>query len=162
MCEKSGWVHGAIRVSRCRTWGFFFPAKPTSTHTYGKKSWISMSGHETRSTGSLNSGKTPADQVSCPDTEIRVFSEFEFPWTGFHLRVRTWNPVTGTCIPEKLGSPCQDMKPGPQGKLMYYYFYPGSDLREISRFLWEIECIEFECNKFVLVLVQIDLIHFEH
>ncbi len=23
-------------------------------------------------------------------------------------------------------------------------------------------CIEFECNKFVLVLVQIDLIHFEH
>ncbi len=23
-------------------------------------------------------------------------------------------------------------------------------------------CIEFECNEFVLVLVQIDLIHFEH
>jgi hypothetical protein len=23
-------------------------------------------------------------------------------------------------------------------------------------------CIEFECNKFVFVLVQIDLIHFEH
>ncbi len=23
-------------------------------------------------------------------------------------------------------------------------------------------CIKFECNKFVLVLVQIDLIHFEH
>ncbi len=28
--------------------------------------------------------------------------------------------------------------------------------------LREIECIEFECNKFVLVLDQIDLIHFEH
>ncbi len=54
------------------------------------------------------------------------------------------------------------MKPGPQGKLMYYYFYHGSDLREIIQFLREIECIKFECNKFVLVLVQIDLIHFEH
>ena len=28
---------GAIRVSRCRFCGIFFPAKPTSTHTYGKK-----------------------------------------------------------------------------------------------------------------------------
>jgi hypothetical protein len=37
-----------------------------------------------------------------------------------------------------------------------------SDLREIVRFLREIEFIEFECNAFVLVLVQIDLIHFEH
>ncbi len=54
------------------------------------------------------------------------------------------------------------MKLGPQGKLMYYYFYHGSDLREIIQFLHEIECIEFECNTFVLVLVQIDLIHFEH
>ena len=51
------------------------------------------------------------------------------------------------------------MKPGPQRKLMYYYFYHGSNLREIIRFLREIECIEFECNEFVLVLVQIDLIH---
>ncbi len=42
----------------------------------------------------------------------------------------------------------------------YYYFYHGSDLHEIIRFLRKIECIEFECNKFVLVLVQIDLIHF--
>ncbi len=50
------------------------------------------------------------------------------------------------------------MKPSPQGKLMYYYFYQGSDLREIIRFLREIECFEFECNKFVLVLVQIDLL----
>ncbi len=54
------------------------------------------------------------------------------------------------------------MKPGPQGKLMDYYFYHGSDLRKIIRFLQEIEWIEFECNEFVLVLVQIDLIHFEH
>ncbi len=37
VCEKSGWIHGAIRVSRCRFCGIFFPAKPTSTHTYGKK-----------------------------------------------------------------------------------------------------------------------------
>ncbi len=44
----------------------------------------------------------------------------------------------------------------------YYYFYHGSDLREIIRFLREIKCIEFECNKFVLVLFRIDLIHFEH
>jgi hypothetical protein len=47
-------------------------------------------------------------------------------------------------------------------KLMYYYFYYRSDLRKIIGFLREIECIEFECNEFVLVLVQIDLIHFEH
>ena len=28
--------------------------------------------------------------------------------------------------------------------------------------LHKIECIEFVCNEFVLVLVQIDLIYFEH
>jgi hypothetical protein len=32
-------------------------------------------------------------------------------------------------------------------------------LRKIVRFLRKIECIEFVCNEFVLVLVQIDLIH---
>ncbi len=45
-------------------------------------------------------------------------------------------------------------------KLMFCYFYHRSDLREIIQFLCEIECIKFEWNKFVLVLVQIDLIHF--
>jgi hypothetical protein len=45
---------------------------------------------------------------------------------------------------------------------MYYNLYHTSDLREIVKFLREIESIEFECNPFVLVLVQIDLIHFEH
>jgi hypothetical protein len=45
---------------------------------------------------------------------------------------------------------------------MYYYFYHESDLRIIIQFLREIECIQFECNKFVLVLVEIDLIHLEH
>ncbi len=47
-------------------------------------------------------------------------------------------------------------------KLLYYYFYHGSDLREIIPFLCKFECIEFECNEFVLVLVQIGLIRFEH
>jgi hypothetical protein len=103
-------------------------------------------------------------------------------WTGFHVLTRrskffrnasSHGPgvisvsghetrSTGTRIPEILGSLCQDMKPGPQGKLMYYYFYHGSDLREIIPFLRKIECIKFECNEFVLVLVQVDLIHFEH
>jgi hypothetical protein len=45
---------------------------------------------------------------------------------------------------------------------MYYYFYQGCDLREIIQFLGKIECIEFECNEFALVLVQIDLIRLEH
>ena len=62
----------------------------------------------------------------------------------------------------KNNDPCQDMKPGPQGKLMYYYFYHRSDLRKIIRFLRKIECIKFECIKFVLVLFKIDLLHFEH
>jgi hypothetical protein len=35
-------------------------------------------------------------------------------------------------------------------------------LRKIVRFLRKIECIEFVCNEFVLVLVQIDLIQFEN
>jgi hypothetical protein len=35
-------------------------------------------------------------------------------------------------------------------------------LRKIVQFLCKIECIEFVCNKFVLVLVQIDLIQFEN
>ncbi len=47
-------------------------------------------------------------------------------------------------------------------KMMYYYFYHRSNLRKIIRFLRKIECIQLECNKFVLVFVQIDLIHFEH
>ncbi len=47
-------------------------------------------------------------------------------------------------------------------KSMYYNLYHVSDLRKIIQFLRKIKCIEFECNKFVLVLVQIDLIHFEH
>ncbi len=47
-------------------------------------------------------------------------------------------------------------------KLMYYNLNHVSDLRKIVRFLREIECIEFECNKFVLFLVQIYLIHIEH
>ncbi len=42
-------------------------------------------------------------------------------------------------------------------KLMYYCFYHKSDLRKIIRFLCKIECIKFECNKFVLVLVQVDI-----
>jgi hypothetical protein len=45
---------------------------------------------------------------------------------------------------------------------MYYNLYHTSNLREIVRFLRKIESIEFEFNAFVLVLVQIDLIHFEH
>jgi hypothetical protein len=47
-------------------------------------------------------------------------------------------------------------------KLMYYNLFHVSDLRKLIQFLREIECIKFECNKFVLVLVQIDLIHIEH
>jgi hypothetical protein len=47
-------------------------------------------------------------------------------------------------------------------RLMYYYFYHRSNLRKIIRFLRKIECIEFECNEFVLDLVQIDLIHFDY
>ncbi len=43
-----------------------------------------------------------------------------------------------------------------------YYFYHGSDLCEVIRFLREIECIEFECNEFVLIIFKIDLIHFEN
>jgi hypothetical protein len=35
-------------------------------------------------------------------------------------------------------------------------------LRKIVQFLHKIECIEFVCNEFVLVLVQIDLIQFEN
>ncbi len=49
-----------------------------------------------------------------------------------------------------------------RSKLMYYNLYHVSDLRETVRFLHKIECIEFECNKFVLVLVKIDLIQFEY
>ncbi len=45
---------------------------------------------------------------------------------------------------------------------MYYNLYHASNLRKIIRFLRKIESIEFECNIFILVLVQIDLIHFEH
>ncbi len=41
-----------------------------------------------------------------------------------------------------------------------YSLLHASNLREIVRFLREIECIEFECNAFVLVLVEIDRISY--
>ncbi len=79
-------------------------------------------------------------------------------WTRFHVLTQRseffWNASsrgpgfisvsghetqsTGTRIPESFGSPCQDMKPGPQGESMYYYFYHGSDLRKIIQFLCKI------------------------
>ncbi len=45
---------------------------------------------------------------------------------------------------------------------MYYNLYHASHLCGIVNLFCEIESIEFECNAFVLVLVQIDLIHVEH
>jgi hypothetical protein len=45
---------------------------------------------------------------------------------------------------------------------MYYNLYHASNLHKIVKFLHKIESIEFECNANVLVLAQIDLIHFEH
>ncbi len=39
-----------------------------------------------------NTSISPVDRVSCPDTEIRVFPEWEFLWTGFH--VGNWNGAT--------------------------------------------------------------------
>ncbi len=44
----------------------------------------------------------------------------------------------------------------------YYNRIKKSSSREIIQILSKIECIEFECNEFVLFFVQIDLIHFEH
>ena len=49
------------------------------------------------------------------------------------------------------------MKPGPQGKLMYYYFYHGSDLHKIIQFLHEIVCIDLIFNGYVLVLIEVEL-----
>ncbi len=76
-------------------------------------------------------------------TRFTLFSSGLF-WDRFLLDLRSF---FGTCL---------------RYKLIYYYFYHRSNLREIIQFLRKIECIEFECNRFVLVLVQIYLIHFEH
>jgi hypothetical protein len=74
--------------------GFFFPAKPTSTHTYGKKARIFVSGHETRSTGSLNSEKKPCGPG---------FMSWHGDPSFFGMQV----PV------DRVSSSCQDMKPSP-------------------------------------------------
>ena len=42
------------------------------------------------------------------------------------------------------------------------FLYFRETTHEIIRFLREIECIEFECNEFVLVLAIIDLIYLLH
>ncbi len=61
---------GAIRMSRCRFCGSFFPAKPTSTHTYSKKAirvsrcrfgWINI---YTANFTSMK--KNPAEPTSTP------------------------------------------------------------------------------------------------
>ncbi len=155
MCEKSGWIHGAIRVSRCRILGIFFPAKPTSTHTYGRKAWISVSGHETRSTGSPNSGKTPVDRVSCPDTEIWVFSECEFPWTGFHLRVRTWNLVHGNLHSGITRISVSGHETRSTGQIDVLLFLPRVQFTQNHPIFTRNWMIEFECNEFVLVLFKL-------
>ncbi len=100
--EKSGWIHGAIRVSRCRFCGIFFPAKPTMTP--GPVGLFSMSGHETRSTGTPKSGK---NGCLCRDMKSGA-QGLPSPEKFFVFRVRTWNPV------QRDRFPCQDMKPGLQ------------------------------------------------
>ena len=47
-------------------------------------------------------------------------------------------------------------------KLVYYNLYHLSDFTQNRPIFTQIECIKFVCNKFVLVLVQIDVIQFEH
>jgi hypothetical protein len=47
-------------------------------------------------------------------------------------------------------------------KLVYYNLYHVSDFTRNHPILRKTECIEFVCNKLVLVLVQIDLIQFEN
>ncbi len=57
-------------------------------------------------------------------------------WQKLDLHVKTWNPVHGN---SHSGKTWISVSGHPQGKLMYYYFYHGSDLREIIQFLGEIE-----------------------
>ncbi len=66
-----------------------------------KKARISVSGHEPRSTGSVDRG-------SCPDTEIRAF--LPKVWACQDMKPGP----QGLPRPEKVGSPCQDMKLGPR------------------------------------------------
>ncbi len=47
--------------------------KPGSRELAFQKTWISMSGHEIRSTGVLPEFGLPVDRISCPDMEIQAF-----------------------------------------------------------------------------------------
>jgi hypothetical protein len=84
---------------------------------------------------------------------------------GARSLLRPEKKVVVVCLAgarSKNNDPCQDMKPGPPGKLIYYYFYHGSNLREIIQFYAKLNVSNLDVMIFVLVLVQIDLIHFEH
>ncbi len=103
VCEKSGWIHVAIRVSRCRFCGIFFPVKPTMTP--GPVGLFSVSGHETRSTGTPKSGEN-----GCPCRDMKPGPQgLPSPEKLFVFRVRTWNLV------QRDRFPCQDMKSSLQG-----------------------------------------------
>jgi hypothetical protein len=85
-------------------------------------------------------------------------------WPSFvaPFQLPTWNPVHRNLHSGKTQISVSGHETRSIEKIDVLLFYHGSDLRKIIRFLREIGCIEFECNKFILVLVQIDLIHFEH
>ncbi len=67
------------------------------------------------------------------------------------IRVRTWNPVYGNSHSGKTWISVSGHETRSTGQIDVLIIW----------FLREIECIEFECNEFLLVLVLIDLIHFE-
>jgi hypothetical protein len=74
----------------------------------------------------------PGDKGGSTFSDLRIFSKIFF--LGAHLHTNWCTTICITC----------------------------PILHKIVRFLHEIECIELVCNKFVLVLVQIDLIQFEN
>jgi hypothetical protein len=100
-------------VFHVRTWN------PAHRDSQVWRKWMSMSGHETRSTGSPKLRKT-------------------------------------LCLP------CQDMKPGPGSNWCTTICTTHPIYAKLSIFFVKLYVLTFKCNAFVLVLVQIDLIHFEH
>ncbi len=101
MCEKSGWIHGAIRVSRCRICGIFF-----LPNLHPLTLMVKKLGSPCQDMNPGPQGVWTGVHVLTRRSELFYHKcEHGRTWNPVHrdsqnrqkmdLRVRTWNPVHG-------------------------------------------------------------------
>ena len=123
MCEKSGWIHGAIRVSRCRICGIFFLPNLHPLTLMVKK---------------LGS---PCQDMKLGPQGVRSLAKLGSPCQDMKPGPQGVQKLA------KLGSPCQDIKPGPQGvRSLAKLGSPCQDMKPGPQGVWSLAKLESLCQ----------------